>query len=99
MIQFQVDKNRNGSIDFDEFLNLVENHTNKEVTADDLCEAFGVFDDAGKGIIPIHDLKYALTNLGEKLNEEEMCELLKMADIKKDGLIRYKSFVESIEAK
>ena len=35
----------------------------------------------------------------EKLNEEEMCELLKMADIKKDGLIRYKSFVETFEGK
>ena len=37
--------------------------------------------------------------MGEKLNEEEMAELLKMADFRHDGKIKYKPFVESIEGK
>ena len=98
-----MDQDRSGSIDFDEFLNLVANHTHEEDSeeqrVDDLCEAFRVFDDDGSGTIPTDNLKYALTCLGDKLNEEEIQELLKFAEIQKDGTLSYKPFVESIEVK
>ena len=66
---------------------------------EDICEAFSAFDGTGNGVIEKEDLRYALTNLGDKLNEEEMEELLKMADVRNDGRIRYKLFVENVEGK
>ena len=33
------------------------------------------------------------------MNEEEIDELLKMADSRNDGLIRFKTFVENVEGK
>ena len=99
MIHFQVNKDRSGSINFDEFVYMIANYVNEEQSGEDICEAFSVFDDGGNGIIPAKELKYFLTNLGEKLTDDEMGELMKLADTKKDGVIRYNSFVESIEGK
>ena len=66
---------------------------------EDIFEAFSAFDDTGNGVIEKEDLRYALTNLGDKLNEGEIEELLKMADVRNDGRIRYKLFVENVEGK
>jgi calmodulin len=40
-----------------------------------------------------------LTNLGEKLTEEEVDLMLKEADIKEDGTINYKEFTKVLMAK
>ena len=95
----QVDKNHRGWIDFDDFLSLVAHHANAEVETSELLEAFSVFDDDGSGTITAEDLKFALTNLGDKMDDEEFTELLRLADVKKDGVIKYKSFVEMVEGK
>ena len=58
-----------------------------------------MFDDDGSGTITVEDLKFALTNLGDKMDDEEFTELLRLADVKKDGVIKYKSFVEMVEGK
>ena len=47
----------------------------------------------------MEELRHALTNLGDKLTDEEMNELTKMADTRNDGIIRYKAFVENVEGK
>ena len=65
----------------------------------EILEAFSVFDDDGSGTIKVEDLKFALTNLGDKMDEEEFTELLRLADVKKDGVIKYKSFIEMVEGK
>ena len=64
-----------------------------------ICEAFQAFDDEGHGIISANELKHVLTNMGEKLSEEEINELVKQADTRKDGRVRYKDFVEKMEGK
>ena len=94
-----MDKDRNGKIDFDEFLDLISGYTNTDHSIEDICDAFSAFDDDENGLVHGEDLRYALTNLGDKLNEEEIEELLKMADARSDGMIRYKSFVETVEGK
>ena len=33
------------------------------------------------------------------MDDEEFTELLRLADVKKDGVIKYKSFVEMVEGK
>ena len=95
----QVDKNHRGWIDFDDFLSLIAHYANAEVDTAEILEAFSAFDDDGNGTIKVEDLKLALTNLGDKMDDEEFTELLRLADVKKDGVIKYKSFVEMVEGK
>ena len=48
-----------------------------------------VFDKDGNGYISASELRHVLTNLGEKLSEEEVDEMMKEADIDEDGQIKY----------
>jgi Ca2+-binding EF-hand superfamily protein len=41
-------------------------------------------------------LRYVLTSLGEKLSDEEVDELLKVAEVDKNGLVNYEQFVRLI---
>ena len=94
-----MDVDRSGDLNFDEFLNLIAHHTQEEQAINAIYEAFEAFDEEGLGIIPANELRHVLTNLGEKLTDVEIDELLKQADAKKDGRIRYKDFVSNMEGK
>ena len=90
----KVDADGSGCMDFPEFVTMMANHMKAEVDSkEDICTAFKAFDDKGSGIIPAEELRYALTNLGDALTEEEVDELIKRADVNKDGKVRYEEFV------
>ena len=76
---------------------MMANHIKEETdTKEEICKAFKVFDEKGCGSIPVEDLRCVLTTLGEALTEEEMDELLKKADLNKDGKVRYEEFVSKM---
>ena len=90
----KVDADRSGYMDFSEFVAMMANHMKEETdTKEEICKAFKVFDDKGTGTIPIAELRYVLTNMGEALSEEEVDELIKQADQNKDGKVHYEEFV------
>merc|ERR1711948_114238 len=86
----EVDADGNGTIDFPEFCTLM---------ARKLKEAFRVFDKDGNGFISAAELRHIMTNLGEKLTDEEVDEMLREADIDGDGQINYEEFVKVMMAK
>jgi Ca2+-binding EF-hand superfamily protein len=47
---------------------------------DEYCRGFQVFDKDMTGFIGVGQLRYILTNLGEKFSDEEVDELLKAVD-------------------
>merc|ERR1712225_237035 len=51
---------------------------------EELKEAFRVFDKDGNGFISAAELRHIMTNLGEKLTDEEIDEMLREADIDGD---------------
>ena len=59
----------------------------------ELKEAFRVFDRNGDGSISAKDLRHIMTNLGEKLTDEEVDEMIREADIDGNGQINYEEFV------
>ena len=63
-------------------------------TEDDLKEAFKVFDKDNDGYISAAELRHVLTNIGEKLSDEEVDEMIREADIDGDGQINYEEFVK-----
>ena len=46
-------------------------------TEEELIEAFKVFDRDGNGLISAAELRHVMTNLGEKLTEEEVDEMIR----------------------
>ena len=48
-----------------------------------------VFDKDGNGLINAAELRHVMTNLGEKLTDQEVDEMMKEADIDGDGQLNY----------
>ena len=59
-------------------------------TEAELLEAFSVFDRDGTGRIASADLRHIVTNLGEKLSEEDADDLVRFADEASVGDIDYR---------
>lgn len=78
-----------GSINFPEFLTLMARSIREPDTEDDLREAFQVFDKDGNGFITSAELRHVMTNLGEKLTDAEVEEMIKEADVNGDGQVNY----------
>ena len=93
----KVDADRSGFMDFSEFVAMMANHMNHEMeTKDEICSAFKEFDVKGTGTIPVEELRYILTSMGEALTEDEVDELIRQADQNKDGKINYEEFVSKM---
>ena len=58
-------------------------------TDDDLLEAFRVFDRDGDGHISTTELRMVMLNIGEKMSEEEVENMIKEADEDGDGQVNY----------
>lgn len=64
---------------------------------EEYCRGFQVFDKDMTGFIGVGQLKYILTNLGEKMTDEEVDELLKAVDTS-SGQVNYTGTYKSIFA-
>lgn len=88
-----VDQDGNGTIEFDEFLYMMSKKMKDTDSEEELKEAFSVFDKNGDGFISANELRHVMTNLGEKLTDEEVEDMIKEADLDGDGLVNYEEFV------
>ena len=89
-----VDEDGDGTIDFEEFILLMEMKMNDSDEEQDIIEVFKVFDNDGNGYITAAELRHVMTNLEEKLTDEEIDEMINEADIDGDGQINYEEFVK-----
>jgi len=83
-----------GVIDFPEFLSLMSRKMRDTDTEEEMVEAFKVFDKEGNGFISAAELRHVMSNLGEKITDEEMDEMVREADVDSDGNINYEEFVK-----
>mgnify|MGYP003315290642 CR=1 FL=1 len=95
----KADADGNGTIDFPEFLTMMARKMKDTDSEEEILEAFKVFDKDGNGFISAAELRHIMTNLGEKLTDEEVDEMLREADIDGDGQINYEEFVKMMMSK
>jgi len=95
----EVDADGNGTIDFPEFLTMMARKMKDTDSEEEILEAFKVFDKDGNGFISAAELRHIMTNLGEKLTDEEVDEMIREADIDGDGQINYEEFVKMMMSK
>ena len=79
----------NGTIEFNEFLLMMSKKMKETDKEEELREAFRVFDRNGDGYISATELRHVMTNLGEKLTDEEVEDMIREADLDGDGLVNY----------
>lgn len=92
----KADFDGNGTIDFEEFIQMMpaaSRNERDENAEEEMREAFQIFDADGNGKITSEELRLIMENLGEKLTEEEIEDMVKEADIDGDGEINYEEFV------
>lgn len=82
-----------GQVEFSEFIAMFERHRHEKNTEEEIIDAFTVFDKEGNGYISAAELRHVMTNLGEKLRDEEIDEMVRAADMNGDGQINYKGIL------
>ena len=90
-----VDKNSNGTIDYDEFVEMMIEREEEE--NDDVAQAFKVFDRDGDGLISANEIRETMNNLGEELTEAEVKAMVAEADVNGDGLIDFTEFTRMMK--
>ena len=90
-----IDDNRDGEIDFEEFVTLMEKKTNTvEETEEELVlRAFKSFDKDHDGKITNYEFKYLLTQMGNKFSEEELNQLFNECNLDINGTLDYQDFI------
>ncbi|XP_066286717.1 calmodulin-like isoform X1 [Branchiostoma lanceolatum] len=88
----EMDADGSGCIDFPEFLMVMARKQREQDNEKEIREAFRVFDKDGNGFITASELRVVMANLGEKLSDEELEEMIDEADIDGDGHINYDEF-------
>ncbi|KAF2864536.1 putative cytokinesis EF-hand protein Cdc4 [Piedraia hortae CBS 480.64] len=88
-----------GEVDFDSFTRILNRPGGfrDPGPAEEYCRGFQVFDKDLTGFIGVGQFRYILTNLGEKMSDEEVDELLKAVDTS-SGELNYVDMVKTILA-
>ena len=89
-----VDEDGSGSIDFPEFCQLMARKMQISDCEEELHDAFHVFDEKDSGFIDVAALREIIAALAEHLGEDEIDEVVRMADDDGDGLVSYERFAD-----
>ncbi|KAF9274623.1 hypothetical protein BGZ68_000484 [Mortierella alpina] len=94
----QADPTGSNVINFEKFLEVLMRPDGFKPagTYQEFINGFKVFDKEGNGYISVGELRYVLTNLGEKLSDPEVDELLKGVEVDKGSKVNYEDFVKMI---
>ncbi|KAJ5081322.1 Cytokinesis EF-hand protein Cdc4 [Penicillium alfredii] len=94
-----LEKAIGNDFDFESFLKILNRPGGFREPGDpeEYCRGFQVFDKDMTGFIGVGQLRYILTNLGEKMSDDEVDELLKAVDTS-SGEINYTDLVRTILA-
>jgi Ca2+-binding EF-hand superfamily protein len=81
-----------GSIDFDEFLDMMTAKMSDDDTRADVDKVFKMFDDDQTGQISLRNLKRVAKELGETMSDQELMEMIERADTDNDNEINPDDF-------
>jgi centrin-1 len=93
-IVHEIEKCTKRSMDFPEFLKIVNRMLQARDPADELSKAFMRFDDDATGRISFRNLKRVSLELGEQLTDDELRMMIQAADMDLDGEIGQEEFIE-----
>ena len=87
-----LDKNKSGNIDFEEFLDMMTARMSDKDTREDIAKVFRLFDDGQTGTISLKNLRRVARELGETMTDEELQEMIDRADSNGDSMVTMDDF-------
>ena len=87
-----LDKNKSGNIDFEEFLDMMTARMSDKDTREDIYKVFKLFDDDGTNTITLKNLRRVARELGETMTDEELQEMIERADSNNDKVVSMDDF-------
>merc|ERR1712107_110514 len=87
-----IDKDGSGTIDFNEFLNMMTARMGDRDSREEIVKVFRLFDDDETGKISFKNLKRVAQELGENMTDEELQEMIDEADRDGDGEVNEDEF-------
>ncbi|XP_055331304.1 uncharacterized protein LOC129583507 isoform X3 [Paramacrobiotus metropolitanus] len=88
----EADADKNGKIDFGEFLGVMRSKMGEMLHMTELERAFKVFDYNDDGRISRAELRGVFKSLEQHFTEEQITEMIKVADKNADGYIDFDEF-------
>ncbi len=86
-VRKQIDPLNEGFIRFSNLKLVMEDKLKEVDTYEDLIEQFKKLDKDGDGMIPAPEFKQYMKNLGMKMTQDQLDELMKEADGKNEGKV------------
>merc|ERR1711865_1363139 len=87
-----VDDDGSGTIEYEEFLKMMTHKILNRDPKDEILKAFRLFDDDETGKISFKNLKRVAKELGERMTDEELQEMIDEADRDGDGEVNDEEF-------
>ena len=96
-----LDSDKSGKIDFDEFINMMTAKMSDRDTEEDLKKVFKLFlgDDDKADTISLKHLKRVARELNENMSDEELQEMITRADLDRDGTVNFEEFYQIMTKK
>ncbi|CAN7986362.1 unnamed protein product [Ixodes hexagonus] len=93
----QLDVDKNGSIDFQEFLFFMASRvSHRGLSRNAVLKAFQVFDRDNNGYITKEELVHIFTHVGHNMSHEDAEKIIREVDADKDGKIHYTELVNQV---
>ena len=93
----ELDSNNASTIDFNEFVQIIQSLLVGRDTVAELTEAFKLFDIDGTGKITAKNLMDVVASMNEQLTEPEINEIIAEADKRGEGNITLEEFINLIK--
>ncbi|CAL8077348.1 unnamed protein product [Calicophoron daubneyi] len=95
----QVDTDNSGTMNFMEFITMVEQKKKYQDTDENLRKSFKFFDKDGDGYITAVELKSVISKVNTNVTTKEIEEMIKKVDKNKDGRLDYDEFIVLMRGK
>ncbi len=94
--KYDMERNEN-KLNFDDFMQLMSEKFSERDPRDEAIMAFDLFDEEKKGKINFKNLKKAVKEINENLDENELKAIIEEFDMDKDGYITKADFLKILD--
>merc|ERR1740130_2258923 len=92
-----IDCDGNGTVEFEEFIEMMEGKMSDKDPVDEMKKAFAMFDDDQTGKITFKNMQRVAQELGEKIEDADLQDVLDECDRDGDGGINESEFMRIME--